>query len=148
MARQPAEDSWRLGGWAPVCKVCERNSLVRKKIFRMSWPIVGIGFLLLIPSILGMIVSILLLFGVLSSGPSDVARIGDKAVAQMWAVNVPQSVVGIVVKVTSEAIFLFGGRFAVALGIASLVGGLLGWLLVRKKRVLECTLCNAVIDAP
>ena len=114
----------------------------------MSWPIVSIGFLLLIPSALGMIVSALMLFGVLSSGPSDIAHIRDKAVAKMWALHAPQSVVGVVVKVTSGAIFLFGARFAIALGIASLVGGLLGWSLLMKKRVLQCSVCRAAIDAP
>ena len=148
MALQQAEEGWRLGGWVPVCKICGRDALVARKIFRMSWPIVSIGFLLLIPSALGMIVSALMLFGVLSSGPSDITHIRDKAVEKMWALHFPQSVVGVVVKVTSGAIFLFGSRFAIALGIASLVGGLLGWSLLMKKRVLQCSVCRAAIDAP
>jgi len=41
----------------------------------------------------------------------------------------------------------FGGGFAVICGIASFVGGLLGWLLVMKKRVLQCSVCSAVINA-
>lgn len=40
-----------------------------------------------------------------------------------------------------------GSISAVALGIASFVGGLLGWLLVMRKRVLQCDVCGAVVNA-
>ncbi len=40
----------------------------------------------------------------------------------------------------AERMFLF-------LGIAAFVSGLLGWLLVMKKRVLQCNICSAVINA-
>jgi hypothetical protein len=42
---------------------------------------------------------------------------------------------------------LFGGGIAVGFGISCFVGGLLGWLLVMRKRVLQCTLCGAVVNA-
>jgi hypothetical protein len=42
---------------------------------------------------------------------------------------------------------VLGSGFAVALGIASFVGGLLGWLLVMRKSVLQCNVCGAVINA-
>ena len=35
----------------------------------------------------------------------------------------------------------------IAIGIACFVGGLLGWLLVMKKRVLQCPVCGAVVNA-
>ncbi len=50
----------------PPCKVCDRGVLIPKKIFRMSRPVVAIGYILLVPSILGMLVSALILFGILS----------------------------------------------------------------------------------
>lgn len=37
--------------------------------------------------------------------------------------------------------------FAIVLGITSLVAGLLGWLLVMKKHVLQCSVCKAVVNA-
>lgn len=42
-----------------------------------------------------------------------------------------------------------GIAFGVAAGLAlaSFVGGLLGWLLVMKKNVLQCTHCSAVVNA-
>lgn len=48
------------------CKVCEHGVLVSKKIFRMSRPVVAIGYILLVPSLLGMLLSALALLGVLS----------------------------------------------------------------------------------
>jgi hypothetical protein len=42
---------------------------------------------------------------------------------------------------------LVGSGFAIAFGIASFVGGLLGWLLVMKKHVLQCPMCNVRVDA-
>jgi hypothetical protein len=42
---------------------------------------------------------------------------------------------------------VLGGGFAVVLGISSFVGGLLGWLLVMRKRVLQCNVCGAVVNA-
>jgi len=42
---------------------------------------------------------------------------------------------------------VLGATFAITLGIASFVGGLLGWLLVMKKRVLRCSVCSATVNA-
>jgi hypothetical protein len=109
----------------PTCKVCERGLLVPKKMFRMSGPVVAIGFILLIPSALGIIAAAVLFFGLIASnvtGPSG-------------ATDAP-NVVNVV-----------GQGFAIALGIASFVGGLLGWLLVMKKRVLKCSVCGATVNA-
>lgn len=40
-----------------------------------------------------------------------------------------------------------GRKFAISIGIDSFVGGLLGWLLVMRKRVLQCNVCGAVVNA-
>ena len=48
------------------CKVCDRGVLVPRKMSRMSGPAVAIGYILLIPSILGMIGSTLIFFGVIA----------------------------------------------------------------------------------
>lgn len=42
---------------------------------------------------------------------------------------------------------ILGSTGAIALGIASFVSGLLGWLLTMKKRVLECSGCSATINS-
>jgi hypothetical protein len=40
-----------------------------------------------------------------------------------------------------------GGAFTIFWGIAFFVGGLFGWLLVMKKRVLQCSICGATVSA-
>jgi hypothetical protein len=45
-----------------------------------------------------------------------------------------------------EFVQVVGSGFAIMLGIASFVSGLLGWLLVMKKRVLQCSVCRATIS--
>ena len=37
--------------------------------------------------------------------------------------------------------------FSIGLIVGSFVGGIFGWLLVMKKRVLQCSICGAVINA-
>jgi hypothetical protein len=82
----------------------------------MSAPVVVIGYIFLIPSILGVLAGCLLLF--LSAGASD----------------------------SGSSMFIVGG-FAVTVIVSAFVGGLLGWLLVMKKRVLECENCGAIVPA-
>ncbi len=254
-----------------TCKVCDRGSLSSKKVFRLSGPVVAIGFILLIPSILGMVFSGILLIGVNSiasqsrhqptpktsnhdlqalegkytnfiTDPNlfdlmpptlkeahradfvgrfdvvmpivfdgryyfgegctahecttnsaawviDKTTTGSTAVImkeipdaggvssheefeiygttlahlppplQRWAnqngmteenavvvdstETVPQSPDGTATGVAQ----VIGSGFAIAIGIGSFVGGLLGWLLVMRKRVLQCNVCGAVVNA-
>ena len=34
-----------------VCKVCERGSMEHRKLFRMSTPVVIVGFIIMVPSV-------------------------------------------------------------------------------------------------
>lgn len=202
------------------CKVCDRGSLTPQKVFRMSGPAIVIGFILLIPSILGMIISALMFVGIIAynggesgivasqprqsfqnsfdagfrrscarsfgqsyrmaaGAPAPLAMIeqycecalsvfketGSQTTAAQTCVqrvkdgsleapdqDVREFYSGDIrhEKRAGAAINLFrviGSGFAVALGIASFVGGLLGWLLVMRKRVLKCDLCGAVVNA-
>jgi hypothetical protein len=52
-----------------------------------------------------------------------------------------------VAPVANFGVRVFGSGFIIAIGIASFVGGLLGWLLVMRKRVLQCNVCGAVVNA-
>lgn len=94
---------------------------MKKKVYRMSGPVVAIGFIFLIPSIIGIIFSAVMFFGVIAGGNA--------------ADSFSQTAVGI------------GAGMAVLFGIASSVGGLVGWLLVMKKSVLQCSFCGAVVNA-
>ncbi len=145
----------------------------------MSTPVVVIGFIFLIPSVLGMIASALILFGVVSSAGTDANRTRDEVAARMRSNDVPEPIISAVlanpnldadslmdqvsmaqlswIKDSQEKLrgstegsglaVLFGGGFAIALGVASFVGGIIGWLLVMKKRVLQCSVCMAVVNA-
>jgi hypothetical protein len=87
-------------------------------MFRMSGPVVAIGFFLLVPSVIGMLICGLALVQIVINSPNQDAT----------AVGAATMIV-------------------VAIGIACFVGGLLGWLLMMRKRVLQCPVCGAVVSA-
>lgn len=93
------------------CKVCEQGVLTSKRVFRMSTPVVVIGYIFLIPSFLGIALALIFV------SSSATSRSG------------------------------LTGAFAILFGIGCFVGGLFGWLLVMKKRVLRCSVCGATLDA-
>jgi len=99
--------------YQPTCKVCDRGVLTPKKIYRMSVPVVFIGYIFLIPSAVGVLFSVVLL--IVSSQPDSSSRLGE--------------------------------GFAIFMGVTSFAGGLLGWLLIMKKRVLKCNVCRATVNA-
>jgi hypothetical protein len=204
------------------CKVCDRGTLSSKTVFRMSGPVVAIGFILLIPSILGIGFSALTLLGfnaVLTGAESgtnanDVTRpyqsefdasfrkscaarvrlnsqemgtytsqqtveqvcecslsafkeTGSATLASQTcsqkitegtleplSPNVDEFYLSDIPRRASVApdaslgiARVFGSGFIIFIGIASFVGGLLGWLLVMRKRVLQCDVCGAVVNA-
>jgi hypothetical protein len=56
----------------PLCRTCGQGALIKRTKFRMSGPVVAIGFILLIPSVLGMLFGVFMLFvtGAANSGIS------------------------------------------------------------------------------
>ena len=46
----------------PLCRTCGQGALITRKTFRMSGPVLVIGFILLVPSFLGMLFGILMFF--------------------------------------------------------------------------------------
>ena len=101
------------------CKTCDQGKLVSKKKYRMGGMVVFIGYILLIPSFLGVLLSSFFLIAAIFSAS---------------ATNVD----------TGTVTAIFGG-VSIFILISSIVGGLLGWLLVMKKRVLQCSFCGAII---
>ena len=141
---------------------------------------VVIGFILLIPSVLGMLVGILTLIGVIAAVPtnSQIPSMNPETRTRLEAQQVPEPVITQVAakKPIDEAQFAAltpqqqtavrnaqlsiaagkvgaGAATVVASGlclfviVVSFVGGLLGWLLIMRKRVLQCTRCGAVVPA-
>ncbi len=206
-----------------TCKVCDRGALSSKKVYRLSGPAVVIGYILLIPSILGIISCALMLvlinarwedtLGVHRSAPSQSFQSSfDSSFRQSCAASVRRNYQAAGVpappgqvekycecalstfketgsetttaetcnqrandgsletpdenvaafysgEITREGqdtaagsrLFNFfralGSTFVIATGVGFFVGGLLGWLLVMKKRVLQCHFCGAVVNA-
>jgi hypothetical protein len=220
----PAQTTYMPRSSYLICKVCDRGSLSPKKVFHMSGPVVAIGYILLIPSILGIVFSAIMLVGINSmpghlprtetsefgrpvqntfdgefrkscarsvrqknsetgyeasqqqieqycecalsayketSSETEAAqtclqRSRDGALQKQSTDDVDAFYSDVAAtppaSTTSDDLVATGVRFAgsgiaIAMGIASFVGGLLGWLLVMRKRVLKCNVCGAVVNA-
>src|SRR5438105_697528 len=55
------------------CKTCDTGTLTRRAVYRMSSVVVFIGYIVLVPSILGMILGVATCFGVAGKGQNDAA---------------------------------------------------------------------------
>jgi hypothetical protein len=142
----------------------------------MSGPVVVIGFILLIPSVLGMLVGILTLVGVgmnipsmnpetrtgleaqqvpesvitqiaSSNKPIDEAQLAALTPQQRTAVRDAQSVVSAGKAKAGPGALVVAGGLCLFVIVMSFVGGLFGWILIMRKRVLQCTRCGAVVPA-
>lgn len=163
---------------SPTCQVCNQGNLVRKKKYRLSGPVVVIGYLFLIPSVLGMLLCLLMLF--ISGGAAgETHAITQSQIREnLSAVNIPASYIDKVVEgqtltdseksslsneqqkaiaaahldISASRLGSAGGAF-IAGGlslfgfVACFAGGFLGWLLTMKKKVLQCTSCQAILAA-
>lgn len=163
---------------APQCKVCDSGVLRQKKKYRMSGIVVLIGYILLIPSVLGMLFSTLMLVTTVGAGGMVASELADETQVELSNAGIPDSIIHKVVSAgtvteaekasltreqratleSSELAYTAGavgagagvaivGGMAIFIGISSLVGGLIGWLLIMKKKVLACDSCGAVIAA-
>jgi hypothetical protein len=199
-----------------LCKVCERGGLESKNVFRMSGPAVAIGYILLVPSIIGILICAVLIIVALIHGSSPSAsgnvpvqenvdggtrrwcinslappNLSDQQAAQYcecWSSLLDHDYIGrdAIVKCMdqlsqgtiaaidpetlsqysslrghpqaypqapqkdaplgiSENLWWYG--VTVIVGICFFVSGLLGWLLVMKKKILQCSICGATISA-
>ena len=103
--------------------------MVATKVARFSGVIRAIGVLLLIPSFLGFaiaalffITSIIATANVMPSAQSEPEQAG--------------AAIG----------FVIGFGFSIFIGVISLVGGLLGWLLLLNRKVYRCLRCGSIIE--
>lgn len=144
----------------------------------MSGAVVFIGYIFLLPSVIGIVIATLML--VVSGGATTAtldalktetkdklaragvsAAISDRVLAfetipQTELSRFPEQQRAVVesaqLSLSAGAVgagaagFLSGGA-SVCVGISAFVGGLLGWLLVMKKKVLQCNSCGAVLAA-
>ncbi len=160
------------------CQTCGQGALVKRKKYRMSVPVVLIGYILLVPCVIGMLFGVMLLFASGSAGTA-VSSAADKETRRLLeAQAIPESIIQKVVsfkpittgdrstlsasqkslvdeatltlsagKIGAGAGAVIGGGLSIFLIISCFVGGLLGWLLVMKKQVLQCNQCSATVAA-
>jgi hypothetical protein len=155
--------------------------MTKKRVFRLSGPAVVIGFVLLVPSILGICFGgLTMLFTVIGSAtaPSTIDTQLQQVKTRLISLKVPDDIVADVVagkhieetrltplnysqqsavresesrisaaKAAPGVAACCGGGFSVIIIIGSFVGGLLGWLLIMRKTVLQCFRCGAVVTA-
>lgn len=144
----------------------------------MSGIVVLIGFILLVPSVLGVLAGGAMLFATGSSAGSAMETIRTEAQQRLRAASVPEDIVTKVIgsrpltrkdsatltpahfrAIESATLSMAAGTVGAGIGtslvggasifvmVVSLVGGLLGWLLVMRKTVLQCNNCGAVTAA-
>lgn len=113
-----------------MCPTCKAGYLSRMQPYRLSMPVVIIGYLLLVPSFLGIIISVIgtafvMLYPLVSGiDARDANQVSYSGVAALFSA--------------------FNG---ICLIVGFFIAGLLGWLLIMKRTVLRCNLCGATIDA-
>jgi hypothetical protein len=84
-------------GLNPLCHTCGQGALIKRKKFRLSGPVVAIGFVLLIPSALGMLFGVLMLAVAQSASKSASAAGEGRIRAQLVAQNVPEPIISEIV---------------------------------------------------
>jgi hypothetical protein len=111
------------------CNACKTaKSMTATRVARFSGIVRTIGGILLVPSFLGLGFALLMFLSTImvsSSMPqahSEAERAG--------------SAIG----------FGIGFVFSVTVGVISLVGGLLGWLLLQNRNVWKCVRCGYILD--
>lgn len=163
---------------APVCKVCDNGTLVNKKQYRLSGPAVVIGYIFLIPSVIGILIGVFMLFGTGAATSKTAVSLEAEVREQLNKASIPHGIIETVIdnetvseaqksQLTADQITvlddasltystgmvgagagtLLAGGFSIFMIISSFVGGLIGWLLVMKKKVLKCSTCGAVVSA-
>ncbi len=157
---------------ALTCKVCDQGTLIKRRMYRLSGPIVLIGYLFLLSSVGAIVVGLLLLFytGATSSEASE--SIKQEIRNKLTEADVPPSIVEDVLnrkRVSQDQVTglspkqmtaFFNARqsyrgTSVASNLMPLMAliypafgsGLLGLLLTMRKKVLLCPSCSAVVNA-
>ena len=130
------------------------------KVYRRSPPVVAIGYLVLIPSLLG----VLFCFGIVVASlkkagvPRELQKklqeghsISEKEIAGLnpdQKLEVLSANSAIIRSEAENGLFaMCGTSMALAAVIPFLLGGLIGWILVTKNPVLMCNCCRATISA-
>ena len=112
------------------CSACKQEqSMEAAKVKRFGGVVRLIGYIIAIPSAIGVIIAII---GFLTTGAvTQEAMSGAQTGVEEAGVALGAAV---------------GFGFNFFLGIAFLVGGLVGWLLLLKRKVYKCGNCGFILD--
>ncbi len=121
----------RISGLPKIdCGACKaEGAMGATKTPRFGSFIRFIGYIFVIPSVLGVLFAILVFFST-SMATSDVMQQSSEAAFQTGA-----AIGG-----------AMGIGFSLFIGASSLVGGLIGYLLLTKKKVFRCNICGYILD--
>lgn len=112
------------------CSACKgKSTMVPTSVNRMSPVVVLIGWILVVPSILGIAWAVLCFLSVVGAAGSTYSTSSSAAAEMGTTIGAG---IGIIL--------------SIGVGIASLVGGLLGYLLIMEKKVWRCSVCGFVLD--
>jgi hypothetical protein len=145
-----------------------------RKRYRMSGPVVLIGYLFLIPSIFGMLIGIFTMFST-GTVAEEMARENESTYARQLEhagftaeqITAARENLIDVDTLTDEQYSAYnkaslelsgaslgtnagtaiGGLMGFGMVVFFFCGGLIGYLLIMRKKVLQCTTCDAVIAA-
>jgi hypothetical protein len=132
------------------CHVCAGEDLINQKVYRLSGPAVVIGYILLIPSFIGIALNVifLIVIGAGATGPA----ISSSAMQEAMMNNDPT----LDPAIAEEAANTFAGCTCCLGGLLGIgpvvgmilcfVGGLLGWILIMKKKVMVCRNCKTIVS--
>jgi len=112
------------------CSACRtEKSMEPVKIPRFNQILRFIGTIIVVPSIIGVLISLIWLISVTFAG----SRAIDTAVSH------PE---------TTGAVIGMGIGYGISIffGILSLVSGLIGWILLMKRKVYKCLVCGFILD--
>lgn len=112
------------------CNTCgSEKSMGPTQIHKFGGIVLFIGYLIVIPSVLGVLFAVLIFISTVSAS-SDVMATAqsdpEKAGAAIGAA--------------------MGLGMAAFIGVGSLISGLIGWLLIMKKKVFKCASCGFILD--
>ncbi len=112
------------------CGACKNEkSMEATKIPKFSGFIRFIGFIIVMPSIIGILIALIMFFA-----------IGSATNEVMTSSNGGAEVAGAAIGTT------IGFGLSLLIGFGSLVGGLIGWLLLMKKKLFKCINSGYIMD--
>lgn len=114
------------------CRACRsERAMDYRKIYRFPLILRVIGLLFIIPSIAGLLISIVSLL-------SSFATSASMASTPSLRGQNPAEFAGLA--------FLMGAGFSIAIAAWSLIAGTVGWIFWMTRKVWKCTRCGHFID--